>query len=225
MINIVIKISLICLSFLMTSCDVKEQTVDSQKNQRSQNNNSNQQSATEQNRNLQISSGENINDGKDIVEYGLKPEQLPPIVRAELDKRFSGWQFPKVDEGIHSYFRENVSADTRPEFISGDFDGNGQSDYAVMIEHGVALGEDGNPVGHNTYVVAFLKNGNKLKFYMVDDGDEYIALVKKGEKGYDYETDKNFIYKNDAIFSGYFEKAGVSHIYEKGKFRGITTSD
>ncbi len=60
---------------------------------------------------------------------------------------------------------------------------------------------------------------------MVDDGGEYIALMKKGEKDYDYETDKNFIYKNDALFSGYFEKGGSSYIYEKGKFRGITTSD
>jgi len=233
MINTIIKISFIGFSFLIASCDAKEQTIESQ---RSQNNNSSQQSATEQNSNLQISSSENINDDKDIVEYGivdygLKPEQLPSIVRTELDKRFSGWRFPKVDEGIHRYLRENISADIRPEFISGDFDGNGQLDYAVIIEHGVALGEDGNPVGHNIYVVAFLKNGDKLKFYMVDDGGMvvdggvFIALIKKGEKGYDYGTDKNFIYKNDAIFSGYFEKGGSSYIYEKGKFRGITTSD
>lgn len=227
MINTVIKISLIGFSFLMASCDVKEQTFESRS---SQNNNSSQQSATEQNTNLQNFASENINDDKDIVEYGivdytLKPEQLPPIVRAELDKRFSGWRFPKIDEGIHRYLRENISADIRPEFISGDFDGNGQSDYAVIIEHGVALGEDGNPVGHNIYVTAFLKNGNKLRFYKLEDGSEYIALIKKGEEGYDYETDKNFIYKNDAIFSGYFEKAGSSHIYEKGKFRAITTSD
>jgi hypothetical protein len=206
----------------MVSCDVKEQTIESQ---RSQNINNSQQSTTEQNTNLQNFSSENINSKKDVDDYGLKPEQLPSTVRAELDNRFSGWRFPKVDEGIHRYLRENISADIHPEFISGDFDGNGQLDYAVMIEHGVALGEDGNPVGHNTYVVAFLKNGNKLKFYMVHDGGEYITLMKKGEKDYDYATDKNFIYKNDAIFSGYFEKAGVSYIYEKGKFRGITTSD
>ncbi len=221
MINTIIKISLIGFSFLMTSCEVKEQTIESQRNQ---NNNSSQQSATEQNSNLRGYSNENINN-KDVDDYGLKPEQLPSIVRAELDKRFSGWRFPKVDEGIHRYLRENISADTRPEFISGDFDGNGQLDYAVIIEHGVALNEDGNPVRPNGYVVAFLKNGDKLKFYMVDDGGEYITLMKKGEKDYDYGTDKNFIYKNDAIFSGYFEKGGSSYIYEKGKFRGITTSD
>jgi len=227
MINTIIKISFIGFSFLIASCDAKEQTIESQ---RSQNNNSSQQSATEQNSNLRGYSNENINN-KDVDDYGLKPEQLPSIVRAELDKRFPGWRFPKVDEGIHRYLRENISADTRPEFISGDFDGNGQLDYAVIIEHGVALGEDGNLVGHNIYVVAFLKNGDKLKFYMVDDGGMvvdggvFIALIKKGEKGYDYETDKNFIYKNDAIFSGYFEKGGSSYIYEKGKFRGIITSD
>ncbi len=139
MINIVIKISLIGFSFLMTSCEVKEQTIESQ---RSQNINNSQQSTTEQNTNLQNFSSENINSKKDVDDYGLKPEQLPSTVRAELDKRFSGWRFPKVDEGIHRYLRENISADTHPEFISGDFDGNGQLDYAVIIEHGVALNED-----------------------------------------------------------------------------------
>ena len=231
MINTIIKISLIGFSFLMTSCEVKEQTIESQRNQ---NNNSSQQSATEQNSNLRGYSNENINN-KDVDDYGLKPEQLPSIVRAELDKRFSGWRFPKVDESIHRYLREINSADIHPEFISGDFDGNGQLDYAVRIEHGVALGEDGDPVGHNTYVVAFLKNRDKLKFYMLEHGmandgmvdyeGEIITLIKKGEKGYEYGTGKNFIYKNDTIFSGYFEKGGSSYIYEKGKFRGITTSD
>ncbi len=102
MINTVIKISLIGFSFLITSCDVKEQTIERQS---SQNINTNRQSSTGENTNLQNFSGENLNNNKDIDNYGLKPEQLPSTVRAELDKRFSGWRFPKVDEGIHRYLR------------------------------------------------------------------------------------------------------------------------
>jgi hypothetical protein len=49
--------------------------------------------------------------------------------------------------------------------------------------------------------------------------------MKKGERDYNYETDKKFTYKNDAVFTGYWEKGGVTFVYERGKFRSIVTSD
>lgn len=48
---------------------------------------------------------------------------------------------------------------------------------------------------------------------------------KKGSRDYNFETGKNFIYKNDAIFVGIFEKAGESYVWQKGKFISIVTSD
>lgn len=213
MIASIFKISLISFSLLVNFCGVKEQTV-----RTNQNTADSTQPVAAQSENL---SSKNEDDG-----FGqLKPEQLPSILRVELDKRFSGWRFPKVDDAVHKHLRENISADARPEFVSGDFDGNGQLDYAALIEHGAKLNENANPVEPNIYTVVFLKDGDKLKFYMLDEGGEYIALIKKGEKGYSYETDSRFTYKNDALFNGYWEKGGSSYIYEKGKFRGIVTSD
>jgi hypothetical protein len=170
-----------------------------------------------------------IDNSINIHRYQTEPNPIPEVplaIKTELDKRFPDWRFPKIDPEIGRYLREHHTPDMYPEFISGDFDGNGQIDYAALIEDGTALlNEEGVPVEASRQLIVFLKNGKKFKFHSLDQASEYIALIKKGERGYSYETDKKFTYKNDAIFTGFWEKGGVSLVYEKGKFRSIVTSD
>ncbi|MGI8495742.1 MAG: hypothetical protein ACR2L1_10605, partial [Pyrinomonadaceae bacterium] len=151
--------------------------------------------------------------------------EIPVPIKRELDARFPGWRFPKIDPEIGKYLREYDPANSHPAFISGDFDGNGQQDYAVFIEHGVSA-ENANdiPVSVNSELVVFLTRRNKFKLHLLYPA-EYIAFIKKGESGYDYETDKRFTYENDSIFTGFWEKAGSSYVYKKGKFREVITSD
>ena len=53
----------------------------------------------------------------------------------------------------------------------------------------------------------------------------YLCLMPRGEWDYDFEMQAFFTYANDAILAGIFEKGGTSYVYEKGKFRAITTGD
>lgn len=152
--------------------------------------------------------------------------EFPEVVKSELDKRFPGWKFQKEREDILKYLKESVSPDARPEFIKGDFDGNGEQDYAVLFEQGKVQNEQGNDIGADIHLVAFLQKKNKFEVREIEDGyGDFLMLEEKGSSGYNYETDKNFTFKNDAVFSGIFEKAGVSYIYENDKFREIVTSD
>ena len=152
---------------------------------------------------------------------------LPPAVRSALDRRYPGWKFPHVNDEVRKFVKDYFSPAAAPEFTSGDFDGNGEVDYAVLVEHGTIVGEGGKAVGKRVRLVAFLKQGGGYKFRLVDPegGGEYVFTFRKGEKGYDYDTGKNFTYRNDAIATGIFEKAGTSYVYEKGKFRATLTSD
>jgi hypothetical protein len=50
-------------------------------------------------------------------------------------------------------------------------------------------------------------------------------LCRKGEKDFDYDTENDIVYENDAIFVGFFEKAGISYVFENNKFNKIITSD
>ena len=159
-----------------------------------------------------------------FVGQDTSPPNLSSEIISALDRRFSDWKFPHVDNEIRDFLRKNVAPDARPEFIEGDFDGDGRLDCAVLIEHGTVLNESGETISHNMYIAAFLKRNAGYKLYVIG-GHEYLMLVKKGRKDYDFEMGKTFTYANDAIFTGIFEKAGTSYVFENGKFRPILTSD
>jgi hypothetical protein len=155
------------------------------------------------------------------------PPELPTAVKASLDKNFPGWQFPFVSNDIRRFLKERVSTDARPEVITGDFDGDGQLDYAVLIEYGevAKTQEPPRPPGHDFYLVALLNRPSGYEMSRIGEGVEYLSLMKKGDRDHNYEADRYFHYAHDAIFAGHFEKGGTSYIYENGGFRAIITSD
>ena len=151
---------------------------------------------------------------------------LPTAIRLKLDKRFPGWHFARISDEIRQATKEWVSPDSQIDLIKGDFDGNGELDYALLIEHGDILNDDGVVIGRNVYIVAFLRKGNDYKFYLVDsNAGDYLLLIRKGDGRYDYEAQKKFTFTKDAIDSVTFEKAATSYVYEKGKFRAILSGD
>jgi hypothetical protein len=48
---------------------------------------------------------------------------------------------------------------------------------------------------------------------------------KKSKKDFNADTQKSFIHKTGAIFSGIWEKPGTAYIWEKGKFKSVITGD
>ena len=151
--------------------------------------------------------------------------QLPPELMGQLDRKLPDWKFAEVREEIRRWLKESAGPDARPDLIRGDFDGDGEADYAALVEHGKVFGDEGVEIGPNVYIAAFLKRKSGYRLHLIEEGGEYLVLMKKGEKDYDYERQDTFVYANDAIFAGIFEKAGTSNVYEKGKFRAIITSD
>lgn len=150
--------------------------------------------------------------------------QLPKSIRQQLNRKYYAWKLPLIEQEIHQFLKQRRA---RPEFISGDFDGDGLKDYAVFIVYG-------QPEARKTRVIAFMRREagwktHRLETNLADDESlpsiKFLALAKKGTRDYDYQRDRKFTYRHDAIFSGYFAKAGVSYVYRKGRFRQIVTSD
>lgn len=163
-----------------------------------------------------------------LIGFGIATAQaqsieLPDKCKKLLDKNFSGWKFAKVPEEVGKYFQEKRFS-YKPNLVEGDWNGDGKIDFAVLIERGNLYNSRNEAVGKQRLVIVFVSGKRNYKYFRLE-GSEYIALINKGEEGYNYETDKNFLYKTDAIFNGFWEKAGVSYVWEKGKFRTITTSD
>jgi hypothetical protein len=149
--------------------------------------------------------------------------ELPTAARRVLDKKYPGWKFPEVNDEIRQYYKKS---DAELNLVQGDFDGNGQADYALQIAHGVVF-DNGGRAYPQIHLVALLQKSGKFKLYIVDadGGGDFLIVWKKGDQGYSYDTQSHFIFANDAIEAVIFEKAGVSYVFEKGKFRAIVTGD
>ena len=161
-----------------------------------------------------------------FVSRRLPEHRLPSTIRIKLDRRFPGWRFAQVSAEIRRAMKEYTSPDSQLNLVRGDFDGDGRTDYALLIEHGNIFNGAGVNIGRNNHIVAFLKRGAGYRAYLVDsNAGNYLLLWRKGDKGFSYETQKNFVFAKDAIEAVIFEKAGTYYIYEKGKFRRVTTGD
>jgi hypothetical protein len=170
------------------------------------------------------------------VDSGQLQPRLPSEVKQLLDRTFPGWQFPMVRREVRGYLKEDLSNVARSEVITSDFDGDGQIDYAVILDYWMAATSQTPPIGsdksHYFLVVAFLKrNGYEFlkrevgyEMYQVGIGGEYLSLMKKGSRAYDFAQRQYFDYPDNAIFVGYYGKGGTSYVYTDGSFRAILTS-
>lgn len=152
--------------------------------------------------------------------------ELPPQAQVTLYARFPRWRYAEVEDEVRQALKKDDGPNSRPDLISGDFDGDGQADYAALIEQDTTNSKAGESVGSQLYLVVFLQRQRGFKLHVIEDpGGGYLQLVRKGDGSYDYEAQKEFTYEHDAIFAGIFEKGGTSYVYEHGKFRAIITSD
>ena len=151
--------------------------------------------------------------------------KLPRPIKVLLDRKFPGWQFPAVSEDDCHDVKTWGGKDAFAQLIQGDFDGDGQLDYAVLIEEESGTDDRGLVSRPAVYIVAFLAKRNEYKMRIVThEGGGSLQLMRKGDGDYDYESQREFTYSHDTIFSG-VGMGGSSYLYENGKFRAIITSD
>ena len=147
------------------------------------------------------------------------PADLPSPLRAALDREYRSWSFGIVTPEVLRNFRGKPLF---PNLIFGDFDGDGSRDYAVKI----AYTEKAARVQR---IIVFLHRGKDFLPHVLDTAPEnsitYLWLAAKGTNGFDHESEKEFVYQNDAVTLVFDEKAAVSYIYEGGKFRSVITAD
>jgi len=152
-------------------------------------------------------------------------DKLPSSARAALNRKFSGWKFAEVSREVQQFFETQMKGSS-PYLIAGDFDGNGQPDHAALIRHGTVRNGEGKAIWPRFFLVVFLRKSRGYRMYIIrDPNGEYLGLLKKGRKDFNYNEQKETTYANDAIFTGIFEKGGSSYVYENGRFRSFVSSD
>lgn len=151
--------------------------------------------------------------------------ELPRPIKVLLDRNFPGWQFPAVSDEDCQAVKSWGGKDAFPQLIYGDFDGDGLLDYAVLIEEDSGTDDRGMVSRPAVYIVAFLAGRKDYRMRIVThEGGGCLQLMRQGDVGYDYDSQCEFTYSNDTIFSG-MGMGGSSYLYQNGKFRAIVTSD
>lgn len=143
---------------------------------------------------------------------------LPAECARILDQKFKGWKMAKVNKEVADWLKKS-KLPFAPNLIKGDFDGDAKTDFAVLIQQTV----DSQPMNST---IVFMKSAKSYKIFSLKGSDgDYLVFEKKGNKAFDHEKNKGFVYKTDAVTVGIWEKAATSYIWKNGKFVGIVTSD
>lgn len=168
---------------------------------------------------------------KDPYESSLpvyKCDQTPDLslpIKVLLNRNFPGWSFPEVSEDDCHAVRECGGLEAYGQMIKGDFNDDGLTDYAVLIQRNAEANDKGVAKPLIVDIVAFFRKTGGYKMYPVSsEGGGSLILMRKGESDYDYEGQRDFTYPRDSIFSG-MGMGGTSYIWENGRFRALTTSD
>jgi len=141
--------------------------------------------------------------------------KLPSECQKILKTKFRSWKMANVPDEIKDYYKRERAFELA-NLIKGDWNGDGKTDYAILLDNKANV--------ERRIILVLMKAKRSYKSYFLD-GSDCIMSAKKGQKDYSFDTGKNFRYKNDAIFNYIWEKAGVTYVWEKGKFGIITTSD
>jgi len=136
--------------------------------------------------------------------------KLPAV--PEFVDAFMRRQGMRVPRSIDKYCQFDFSTGAHPFFIQGDFDGDGQADYAINVE-------DKNQIGS---ILVFLASGASYKL----GGRDYIHLVnRRGQTSTMEGSSVNL--QNDAIGWVACEKSSGLYVFDKQKnaFEESFTSD
>ena len=132
--------------------------------------------------------------------------KLPPEIRNILDTQYPGWKFQEVRQSILKFVQEKDPS-ANASLCAGDFDGDGNLEYAVQIVE-----------NEHRHVLVFLKKDGEFEEHVLQDGDPstdfFIMTAKQGTQGYDSVQARFYDYPHDSVVVYWFQKASMAYVYQ-----------
>lgn len=151
-------------------------------------------------------------------------ERLRHTCEAQITAKFKQWRFAAVTAEVAAAAK---SRHQNPTMTSGDFDGNGRTDVALLIQVGSSPDPDYPGRLDSLHIAVCLDRKSRVELYVIDKpycGDG-ILRTPKGGAYYDFATEKFGTYLLDGVNAYCFEKAGATYEFENGAFHQIVDSD
>jgi hypothetical protein len=145
---------------------------------------------------------------------------LPTEIQATLNADYPGWKLSPVDAGIQQSFKKRHLSDT-PSIATGDFDRDGQRDYAVQI----ALT---NPGEEEQIALVFLKRETGYQETILEsrglDPTVYLRTVHKAvsQTGPDGQEK---LRNSDLLMIMGGPLGDATYAYQDGRFQEIKSKE
>ncbi len=130
-----------------------------------------------------------------------------------------------VSEDVKVFAAAELQAD--PLKIRGDFDGDGRQDIALLIQNRAQPVFEEPERIKATRIAVCLAKVPSMVLRLIEEPycDDFIYLMRKGEKMHDIEAGDLGNYPVDAIGTTCFEKAGAVFLFDGKNFKRIINSD
>lgn len=141
-----------------------------------------------------------------------KQETLPRACSQSFDERLPGWRLatPPADAAASA-----ASYGLNPVITAGDFNGDGKKDWAALV---TASG--------TTVVAACLSQRKGVHVVLIENTcEDMVFRARAGTRRPNLETGRTETLRRDAIATSCFGKAGKTHVFERGAFRGFLHAD
>jgi len=142
-----------------------------------------------------------------------------------LDQALPVWTISSISEEVKAFTAKEPQAD--PLKIRGDFDGDGHQDIALLIQNRAQPVIEEPDRIKSTRIAVCLAKVPSMVLRLIERPycDDFIYLMKKGEKMYDIEAGNLGTYPADAIGTICFEKAGAVFVFDGKNFKRIVNGD
>ena len=154
----------------------------------------------------------------DTLGFEPRTVNLDGSSKVILNQRFGQWEL--CDSYVYKYDDEQgiPIAKSYSDVIAGDFDGDGERDFAALIK-----------TSEICYLVVLFRTNQSYTLHVIDsshfDFETIIWLVPKDMTEYELTTQKPHRHKADAIGFGYYGKGGGTYFYYCGEFHFLYISD
>ena len=143
---------------------------------------------------------------------------------AQISTKFRQWRVAPISPAVEQFAKGQNTSATR---VSGDFDGDGRRDAALLIID-VTDSNPGNPNRLDLLHIAVCMNRvSGAQLFVIDKlycGDG-ISLSRRGARYHDFESEADSVYKVDGIHAYCLGQAGATYQFEDGSFRRIVDDD
>ena len=111
--------------------------------------------------------------------------------------------------------------------VHGDFDGDGHLDIALLIQNRLKPVLDYSERAYSSLIAVCFSRPPAVILHLIDKPycSDFIERAPKGQRYYDFETEKTGTYPLDGVRTICFEKASATYVYDGAGFRRIVDGD